>query len=761
MASTFTATTTAQSQPWVVLIEIDGFGPDENKYRLCTDVPTYASTTYYLPYLNRIPELIGERLPPIGGIAERGHLTFDVVDVSALLLYNFRVVATPFAALNAAATASTTSFTVPDATLFTNNAWYYIGLECVKVTNRSGTTLTVTRAQRGTLATPHYKGAPIHAYNPILLGRQVQVKLVPRDASSSSEEKLIGTFTLKALHPTQDGRIMQFEATSDLGVLNRLVAPGQPAVVVRHHRHSGNGSWDWEPSKVGVLQWPDSVETGVDGVYIVDSSSNGIAQLGVPWAQTSPAIEAGIAGKGAFSGESGVCVYVADRSVQGSFRWSPGTNFGGTTATVRSTGTWKRTAHWIDIILSLLSSPAILPDSDTIPTDLYNTTYGNWACLPAGIGLGLKASEIDWDSFLTVRQRTQGWSFDGFFCGHETVPLSTLISEAFLEAVGAYLLTDYTTGKISIIMPRAGDAGRSADFALTTANILASPAPESTVTQPLVDLSLTCGDGYLANMHSLNAQSIEMSKYANRVGITPISVTSTAINTEVAGGEIDAMMFVGRHFSGALAGTQKIRLACTLDLWGIKPGQVGTLTCPLIPDFANGAYGVTSLRVMVSEVTISLEPCAHIILTLISFGGGTIPQYGPSAVVSSASITGGNATLTCHANYFSNAYVLDGMPVKDVSAFAVGDEVDLVSYENGTTSTASTFQTITAINAGSNTITVDGAFGLAAGAMAALVVVPAPFSSASSTQKSKVAFIGDAGDNTISGSQAVFIFGDM
>jgi hypothetical protein len=199
-----------------------------------------------------------------------------------------------------------------------------------------------------------------------------------------------------------------------------------------------------------------------------------------------------------------------------------------------------------------------------------------------------------------------------------------------------------------------------------------------------------------------------------------------------------------------------------MDEWGIQPGDVGDLTCPLLPDLSSGSAGLTAIRVVCTEAQIEMRGGAGMVVTLVSMGGGLVPQYGPSAEISTAVYSAGSTTLTVAANTFGITNPQDGLPSKDVSAFTVGDEVDIIDETDGSSASGGNYQTITSITAGSNTIVVDGNFGGVSDAnMAVCVLVPAPFASATTTQKAKVAYLSDAGDNTINGTQTTFVFGDM
>lgn len=764
MASTFTATTTAQAQPWIVLIYIDGFGPDGSQYVLCTDVPTYASTTYYLPYLTAVPYLQSEMLPPHGGIAYPGGVSFAVLNYSNILTSNFRPLAQPVAYITADQTDSTSAsinLTVPDATLFTANGYYHIGRECVKVSSRSGTTLGVARNKRGTSGEPHFAGNHIYAYLPSVRHRRVLVKLVPRDASSSSEETLIGTFYVSSVGFSDDCAVWEFNATTDINILKRTLFP-RP-----NGRFTNNGLYydaDNEASPT-EYQWTNEYSSGssIPGYYASDGT--GVMQLpaGIHTATVKPRF--GICGTPIVTAESVVRVFVADQRHGSSFRWSPGSNFGGTAATSRSSGTWVQTSHWVDILLALMTSPASDIDNLTVANN-GSSTWGNWACLLPGGGLGIPISKIDLASWMDVRQRTQCFDFPGFFCGHEAITFEELATSNFLSVMGAYIVTDPVTGLIRLILPRAEDASRSAAFALTTSNIADKPATAAQFSETISNVSVQISDGagnpILVSVADISTPTKLGLGFGNKQFVQEVQLASPALVAGMAGAQTLALLLAMRHVTLAQAAAYKLRVPATFDVWGLAIGDVGTITHPTVPDLNAGSTGISAMRAMVSQMSIKLTPFAHLDVTLVSFGGGAPVIYAPSAEVSSASISGGNTTLTLAANTWSDAYTQDGLPTTDAAAFTVGDVVQLIDETDGSNATSSNYGTITAINTGANTITVSGTFGgMTTGAMAVCVLTAAPFGSASTAQKAKLAFIADAGDNTISGTQNAAPLGDM
>lgn len=766
MASTFTATTTAQSQPWIVIVRISGFGTSDTQYSLCTDVPSYASATYYLPYLTAIPKLESESLPPFGGISLPGSLKFDVLDYGSFLSSQVRLNALPLSYITADNTtiddATSVIYSVPDATLFTVGSYYFMGGECIKCTAKSGTSLTVDREKRGTEQEPHFIGDAIYSSLAFLSARKITCYLVPRDASSASEEKLLGTFTVSSVS-ISPLNVWTFSCTSKLHALHAYVATDTGGKFINTDVLNGKPYFMEHP------QYPptgDRDSGGVlgsrDGYYISDGE--GIGFLTDDSSETLIDTDVGFAFAGRIGQEDEVYRVAVAKPLGtyhylSSFRYSPGQALIGanpSTADHTSSGTWEYTAHPVDILLNILTSPRNANDPATRSTN-YANAYGNWAVLPPGMGLGLWMDEIDVASFLDVKARTQSLQCTGFVLGHEKVSFSSLATEQLLAGIGAYLTRDYTTGLISLKLLRQYNAGETVTE-ITTDDIIADAIPTVKILDANAAIQMV-GTGIEVELNSVTPLSRQVSLLGqvtetvsiNAGGFGPgvsglYSLTQCAQRHNVTGGGIRVAF----------------ELSLTMDSWGLLAGDIVLLTLPGIVNPLTGST-FSSSPFVVTECAPSLDPYPHLEVMLVSFGEITRPLIGASAEVSSSSITGGNATLTLLPYTFCVRYnTEEGVPATDVAGFSVGDVIDLVDETDGTTATSSNYGTITAINTGANTITVSGTFGgMTTGAMNVCVAVPAPYASAVTAQKNRIAYIGDAGDNTINGSGSAWRLGLM
>lgn len=121
-----------------------------------------------------------------------------------------------------------------------------------------------------------------------------------------------------------------------------------------------------------------------------------------------------------------------------------------------STGTWTMSTHPIDILLNFLtSSPnssAVLADGTTFTAGSnYTSGKGNYSSLPLGMGIGVLASKIDFDSFFYVKNLViPDIRMDGFiFSSDSRENFVDWASREVLQPLGLYMTTN-KSGQIQI-----------------------------------------------------------------------------------------------------------------------------------------------------------------------------------------------------------------------------------------------------------------------------------------------------------------------
>ena len=129
----------------------------------------------------------------------------------------------------------------------------------------------------------------------------------------------------------------------------------------------------------------------------------------------------------------------------------------GAETTSVSTGTWTISSHPIDILLNFMcSSPSVssvLADGTSFTAGSnYTSGKGNYSSLPVGMGVGVLASKIDFDSFFYVKNLViPNIRMDGFiFSSDSRENFLDWASREILQPLGLYV-TMSLSGKIQII----------------------------------------------------------------------------------------------------------------------------------------------------------------------------------------------------------------------------------------------------------------------------------------------------------------------
>jgi hypothetical protein len=363
-----------------------------------------------------------------------------------------------------------------DASAFSETApgnVVFIGREAMWIDAISTNTLTVTRGYLGTDAASHEVGAPAYETLPYLYGRRIWYSLVPADAASSSEETVLGEYVLDSIETDEFWGTYRIRGASRLRYMHR-VAPAEPRQAEITHVYPPAAS-----GEDGI-----AVDTG-DGLMLpywqawtgteADAGSKFYLQIGDEIAAVGSATLANgatlsrrdVLATGKIeelaAGQVVRQVFVAEESGPCSFRWSPGP----APSESRASGTWTKSAHWVDICLSIMTSSAT--EDDGLELLNYDSDYGNWSWMPAGYGIGVPHAQIDWESWLDVKARTPEWKFPRFTFGGEATSFGELLERHFLRPLGAYVSN--RGGLTRLVLPRLPAAG-SATVTLGSAEIL-------------------------------------------------------------------------------------------------------------------------------------------------------------------------------------------------------------------------------------------------------------------------------------------------
>jgi len=721
---------------WVVIVTIAGDGnsdASDSQYRYCTDVPAYAAgNKLYRPWIaeDGLPDVLSEAVDRLGGIPEAGAVTVIILDGidgpdKDVLTSTWRTRRAPASYLIAELTVGATTIDVEDGTLMPTAPFLaYVGAECMRVTNVSTDTLTLERAALDSDAYPHHSGDAVYLSPPTMFGRTLRVKLVPHDGDDATEETTIGTFYLDRKSLTEDLCAYVLEGRTTMGVLGKWLGTDRLALQFIQAMTSGRiqlGTVGPPPRRLATVEgqvaaldpWAtdEALILIADEVVGLDVSSPFTPQI-LSRAQLGTQVI-----KREFDHGDPVSIVLSADPDQAAcaFRYSPGPS----PSTDRASGTWTKSAHWVDIILCILTSAAHADDG--LELENYVAANGNYSSLPAGWGLGFPASRIDWDSFLEVRQATPDWRFPNFYLD-DPVRATSLITQHFLRPLAAYFTTD--NGNLGLRLPRVpltgqsltdwdldvlqtvddGAAGEITDLGTPRENLAAAVGVVVLTSRGPTGEDVTHvyrGSDFL----SLYDQSGHYTEPDATIEIDLPSVRSSQAGIEAF---LESVAF-RRLFRGRFP---PIDFEASTDLAqnGKVPGDLITVTHPDLPDLELGTRGWTAVvcellgRSMVTSPSDEQGGDLGIRWSVTSFGPGLrAGRIAPAAHVASVA----SNTATCTANRYTESDAVGTLPATDAAAFAEDDVVKLLDVSGAELASGAT-QVVTGVSG--NDVTLDGNF---------------------------------------------------
>lgn len=707
--TTFAQASGAAAARWAVWVTIEGVADVNGQVRFCYEVPGFAGSETWKELLAQDSDiaLLSEAPSLDGGFADAGSLTFELVDVGDYLTDTLRTESSPATTLTADCTASATSVSVPTAYTAAAPAAPYllwVGSECLKVTAVGSGSLTVTRGFGGTAALPHTSGDKLYRYIPFLTNRAAVVKIAPKDAASETEARELGQYALDGLDFDEGLNKYIFSARSQLIFYSRTAPNGdvrEGTVQIIQPETSTLPQQLWLDN-FRLWQWQYDDRFGNWG------EANIHLRVGdeVIEARTSSRVafveRRGLAGTDSKEfelGQRAVQVFVAGED---DFRWSA------SGSTSRASG-WTASSNWIDIILNILTS------ASKGGTELTNTaTEGNWSHLPAGYGLGIPTSLIDVSALLALRSRTIDYVFPNFVYGDDPRPFSELITDWFLEPMGAYFIT--SGGKARIVLPRIPAADETVSYALGPEKIL-SMESGGRVRLPEISFGRRLGDfaqkvvlevGPTKQRTEINNQQAELflGHYAHELRGKTVQVKGAR--------EADAGLFERRWAEYLYLNHRPVSVAegkIDLSLWDWQPGDIGSISLDEVPN-ADGTRGLNNrLAIMLErQAAVPLADPANIQAKWQFYGDLKVGKIAPAARV-----TGWNAgtkTLTVAANEYTETDADGGLPTADASAFAKGQKVRLINADGTPVSGVNKADTEEVVDVSGNTIEVTGDWGI-------------------------------------------------
>jgi len=760
---TFDDVASAKSQRIACIVQIEAVGngyytageltelEDDARTRFVSHLPGYVtglSATArgaYKDYLAEIPRILEEENDELGGFSSASAIQVQIVDVGNYLTDLLRIEASATTSLAEDISATETEFDVEDGTDISATDVVFIGNEAMLVRGKATDTLTVTRGYMGTDAKTHTTGAPTHLYIPYADNRELEIKLVDVNAADETEAKSVGHWAIDALEWSTDLNVWILEAKSRLKYWHRDAPPtpnrfatvletiNQANTYVR--ANSGTGSI----YLYGWTVWSGTEADADDAFYLrVGSEVMTVGEANIERFRINRREVVGTARHEPKDGDIAKQVFVAETEGPCSFRKSPG----GTPSTSRASGTWDKTAHWLDLIMIVATSSPDT-DDDTFITSNYNSTYGNFASLPAGYGVGTPHTLIDWAEYQEVKVRTLDHLFTAFVYGDETMPFAELIDFHFLKPIGAYFTVE--GGQARIVLPRIPSLGRSG-ITIGPANVLTREVgpgvfePEQKVRIRLNNKagSLQYRVGPRSEPLNFNAGSpYDQRTYYKREGK---SVTLDVPGVRPTGAAFLQGCMHRRLFRTHRPGFE-VEVNVDLSAHDSVPGDAWIVTQAELPALDTGTRGWTSIRTSLLKRAVRHEVGRGWYIAAVTKGYGPtikVGRVGPSAHV--ASFASDTATVT--ENRYTQSDAPSSLPSTDASAFQVGDicyllDTDLTPFGGGPD-----FQEILSIT--SNDIEFDGDFG---GNLAAdTIIVHAGYDDSIEDIKTKYAFYSDATD---------------
>jgi hypothetical protein len=708
---------TQQEQRWIVYVQWYGWGPDsEPSYDFVFSTSSMGLAGGERVALLSFPGFMPESLEPDGGVPQLGEVTFELTDTEGDILSSYRPSAPPIGALIYDAPGGT--FIVPSTTTIPSTNRIWVGDIPWTVTSQSisGSENTLTCDDWEDDANNYYyAGQKVYGACPNVVGSRIQLRIAPAaSATPQADSYLVGNFVTTAVAFSDGGKRITFTASSQLawlyrsvGEYNRLeynvdgVQAGGTAMTVTQKTpfDAHSVSTDWSPT-TDYFKVSTDGETAVE-MYSVDDRNFSLMTKYVGGYSTST-IEAKNTLK---------VVMCADKACIGGsdFKYSPGTYFGGTASSSRTSGTWTGSSNLVDILLCIMTSKYHADDWDAN----YSSTYGNWQSLPSGFGLSIRQTDIDMDSFMEVRSRTRGVSFDGFMCGYEPETFAKAVTEKLLKPVGCSLTTD--GGLIRLVLPRPVGY-YSLSFALDSDSIMALGTGSSGVVER--DLSHKVSGAGAVNSVTVETSSRKggTNRETFRTGADRTRIASPSSSKVISS---PAMLTEKGSATMALIATRRLNIASKpsttitarlpMSKHEILPGDIGTITDTTIVDAVNGAMGATDLRVECVSRSVEITPTsAEINMTLVAAEQSVnVGLIAPSFYVVYTSGTYGYTANNNTPNRFTTAYSETGGAQTDTTHFEVGDKLKLVS-EDGDVITA---VTDTVVSKTSSTIETAHGFG--------------------------------------------------
>lgn len=684
----------------MVYATIQGVGDSDGLWRFSSAVAwtLTAGQGSWRPWLASMPDILSQRVPYVDGgvVRDSGSLTLELVDVGEALTETLRFDRGAAAYLAADVTSSATTMTLDAGAASVGIAVgdvVYLGSEAVEVSAISTSTLTVSRGELDTTGRAHVTGAPVYRSPPFLRRREVRLYLAPIDGAES-DARLVGLYEVDDLAWSEDLTRWVLRASIAQGYLDRVVprAPLDPGLQMRITPAGLTGYLR------GVRAWQQDSSArvmAVDGEEVLEVET-GSRVLRAQYGTTEDDID-------------GVTEFRVVLVGAVDFRFQEA----GSTSTDRTDNNWVASDHWVDILLCLLLSPAL----ESGGADNYNGSGSglegrNYSGLPAGYGLGVPRTLIDWGSFESSRAALD-LRLPFFVLGPTAEPFREVV-DPVLQAAGAFLAQE--GGLIRLVVPELPTEADTASVAIDQNVMLARPdgLPRMSVRRPVDDLLTTIR--YTLGPQGRDRTITWAEDFARLFNPDDLlELDGKTLELDVPGADPSAegpWLRLGlRRLWLAYRPSLEVELELDVgEAWDWALAENASVDLPAVVDLAAGVRGLTGTAQLV-EREPRLDTVRGVSLLVRARVQPSIRLGNISPAADVTSVAG--AVATCAPNRYTSANAPSPLPTSDAGSFVVNDVVQLMGADGVPLASAAT-ETVDGVSG--NNLTLSGDFG---GALAA------------------------------------------
>lgn len=748
----------------IVIIAIEGVGDADGLWKFCSDLPSYAradSASSYKPWMpaNVIPRLVPQGVPVLGGVVTQGELAFELVDILDAMTAQFATERPSMTFVYDDAISDTdTSITFgrqpsyiavdPSALIGTVVC---IGRECIRIDGWvSGNTWTVTRGWLGTQAQNHVYGDLVYPGLRYLAGREVTAWLLwdaPGIASESDEAEQ-GRYWLDLPEMAEDLNSYVLRARSRDRVLDGRVFATRIEDTLAVGEVAGLG-------ELGVAGSDTAFKPHVGGAFFVSKGQSEIVRCEMGDVNAIAKARGSNGTAVAFESSGKVSqVFVSDiEDAFSSFRYQPPDDEG---TDALDNPSWVRTQHPVPIILALALSGGGARTN-------YVAGEGNFDCLPEGIGLGLDASEIDWDAAWDAWRKTQTFEVPYVAIDSDSV-LRDVIDR--LAKLAGYVV-GWRDGKLAIRHERPETATTVID--LTASDIVTEETapmmrqlklgrPRWTTEFLASEVVFTTRDRLGTKLEVRFREADFPTVFGASSGVYgdtyAIEIDASWMRVEKIGDEPESMRSRALEllltFRRPLLEAQPV-LPLEFES-SVKAGSFLRIAYSQIPDMSTGQRGTLLTEWLVTSVEPDVEAGELLVKCVTNPSGLGTGRITASGRIASAS--GADVTLT--TNRYSDP-ASTHLPASDAACFEAGMSVVIRDRAGVLVATSPTTNTV--LSVAGDVVTL--ASNWSAYATSGRVLESADYGDASLAQKTYDAFMADGISQRIDASGEAFRFGRL